>query len=252
MCSSSPIPLNIYFPSLRAWIRWSWERPRSRDRSKTLISPHRSTAHRKNIEPFISALAEGRKNASHSNRYRFRKGERRFHRGGLGRKNFQRFKPHARVGAGQRRDGGTVDQNTAGERRTAIIVSSSRYGRALELAEDLGAEAFAYDEYENHMDKIDIVLVSTSAPHVLIREEQVHAWMKRRHDKPLFLIDISMPRNVEPSIGKLDNVYLFNIDDLQGIAQKNLALRESQLEECGRLVQTQTQYFMDWLRKSYV
>ena len=131
------------------------------------------------------------------------------------------------------------------------IVSGRRYGRALELAENLGTEAVSYEDYENQMDKTDMVLVSTSAPHPLIRQEQVRSWMKRRHEKPLFLIDISVPRNVEPSVGDLENVYLYNIDDLQDIAKKNLALRESQLEECWRLVQTQTQYFMDWLLKYY-
>ena len=65
------------------------------------------------------------------------------------------------------------------------------------------------------------------------------------------MIDIAMPRNIEPSINKLDNVYLYNIDDLQGIAAKNLALRESQMEQCLGLVRNQTQHFMGWLVKEF-
>ena len=133
-----------------------------------------------------------------------------------------------------------------------LIVSSRCYDRAQELAQDLGIGAIAYEDYETQINKIDIILASTSAPHALIQKEQVRGWMKQRHDKPLFLIDISLPRNVEPSVGDLDNVYLYNLDDLQEIAEKNRVLRESQIEECGRLVQTQTQYFMDWLSRSYV
>ena len=75
--------------------------------------------------------------------------------------------------------------------------------------------------------------------------------MKSRHEKPLFLVDIAMPRNIEASIEKLDNVYLYNIDDLQGIAEKNRVMRQAQLEECSKLVQAQTQYFMDWLTKEF-
>jgi glutamyl-tRNA reductase len=75
--------------------------------------------------------------------------------------------------------------------------------------------------------------------------------MKLRHDRPLFLIDIAVPRNIDETVQKIDNVYLYNIDDLRGIADKNRAFRESQVRECTDLIRTQTGYFMDWLKKEF-
>ena len=75
--------------------------------------------------------------------------------------------------------------------------------------------------------------------------------MKERHEKPLFMVDIAVPRNIDPAVEKLDNVYLYNIDDLKVIADKNKAFRETQAEHCEGLVKGQTQRFMDWLFKEF-
>ena len=132
-----------------------------------------------------------------------------------------------------------------------LIVSSHRFDRAEAMVEEWGGEAMRYKDYEKQMAGTDILIASTLAPLVLIYEKQVRAWMKMRHEKPLFLIDIAVPRNIEASVEKIDNVYLYNVDDLQGIAGQNMAARESQLEECFGLVKHQTQYFMDWLLKEF-
>ena len=71
--------------------------------------------------------------------------------------------------------------------------------------------------------------------------------MRSRRERPLFLIDVAVPRNIESAVNQLDNVYLYNIDDLQKIADENRAYRESQLKECARLIQNQTRIFMGWL-----
>lgn len=133
----------------------------------------------------------------------------------------------------------------------ARIVSSRHHDRAVALAEELGAEALSYDTYENKIQDTDILITATSAPTVLVREPQVHEWMRVRHDKPLFLIDIAVPRNIDIQAEKLDNVYLYNIDDLRQIADKNLALRENELTACSDLIHTQTQYFMNWFKKEF-
>jgi glutamyl-tRNA reductase len=133
----------------------------------------------------------------------------------------------------------------------AMIVSSRHHERALELAAQLGGEAVSYDRYEEKIASADILIASTLAPKVLIHPEQVKAWMKIRHEKPLFLIDIAVPRNIDEAVQKIDNVYLYNIDDLKEIAGKNIAFRESQAKECTELIHTQTGYFMDWLAKEF-
>ena len=131
------------------------------------------------------------------------------------------------------------------------VVSSRHFDRAEDMARTLGGEAMRYEHYENHIQRVDILITATSAPKTLIRASQVRAWMKARHERPLFVIDIALPRNVESSAEKLDNVYLYNIDDLSHVADKNRSLREGQLERCSGLVETHTEYFMRWLLKEF-
>ncbi len=133
----------------------------------------------------------------------------------------------------------------------SMIISSYHFERAKALAEELGAEAVAYESYEERITETDVLIASTDAPHALIKEKQVRAWMRIRHERPLFLIDIAVPRNIEAAIEKIDNVYLYNIDDLETIANQNRASRENELEKCLELVRYQTQYFMDWFSREF-
>lgn len=132
-----------------------------------------------------------------------------------------------------------------------LIVSSRHHDRAAEMARTLGGDALRYETYEKHIEEADILIASTHAGRFLIQAPQVKSWMKQRHEKPLFLVDIAVPRNVDPLTQRLDNVYLYNIDDLKGIADKNKAMRVTQAAECAGLVQGQTQRFMDWLGKEF-
>ncbi len=133
----------------------------------------------------------------------------------------------------------------------STIVSSRHFERARELAAELGGEAAPYEHYEEKVKDTDILVTSTLAPRVLVRAEQVRQWMKARHERPLFLIDIAVPRNIEASVEKLDNVYLYNLDDLEAIANKNRIARQGQMDACSRLIKDQRQYFMDWLLKEF-
>ncbi len=132
-----------------------------------------------------------------------------------------------------------------------LIVSSRHHDRAVEMASSLGGDALRYETYERHIEEADILIASTHAGRFLIQASQVKAWMKQRHDKPLFMVDIAVPRNIDPAAEKLDNVYLYNIDDLKGITEKNKAFRETQAVHCEDLVKGQTTRFMDWLFKEF-
>ena len=129
----------------------------------------------------------------------------------------------------------------------SMIISSYHFDRAENLAKELGAEAVPYEAYEEKIKQTDVLIASTTAPHTLIHEKQVRGWMKIRHERPLFLIDIAVPRNIDAAVEKLDNVYLYNIDDLEAIAKENRALRENEVRKCVGVIQHQTRYFMDWL-----
>ena len=132
-----------------------------------------------------------------------------------------------------------------------VIVSSRHHERAKELAGSLNGEALHYEDYEGRINEADILIASTHASRFLVRSEQVKHWMRLRHEKPLFLIDIAVPRNIDPEVEKLDNVYLYNIDDLKGISEKNASLRRAQVERCEGLVKGQTEFFMSWLFKEF-
>ncbi|MBI4433099.1 MAG: glutamyl-tRNA reductase [Candidatus Omnitrophica bacterium] len=132
-----------------------------------------------------------------------------------------------------------------------LIVSSRHFDRARELAAELGGEAVLYAHYEHRMKDVDIIIAATEAPRLIIHEDQARRWMRERHEKPLFMIDIAVPRNIDTAVEKLDNVYLYNIDDLSGITEKNLAFRESQIENCFDLVKAQTGHYMNWLCKEF-
>ncbi len=132
-----------------------------------------------------------------------------------------------------------------------VIVSSHHYDRAQELARLMNGEALRYDEYEQRINEADILIASTHASRFLVESTQVKHWMKLRHQKPLFLVDIAVPRNIDPEIEKLDNVYLYNIDDLKGICDKNIYSRQTQVERCEGMVKGQTEFFMSWFFKEF-
>lgn len=132
-----------------------------------------------------------------------------------------------------------------------IIVSSRHLDRAEQLAEELGGEAVSFNDYENRIKDADILIASTSASKSLIHELEVRNWMKIRHEKPFFMIDIAVPRNIDQACEKLDNVYLYNIDDLKQIADENLAMRHTQIEQCVERISLHTRNYMSWLQKEF-
>ena len=100
-----------------------------------------------------------------------------------------------------------------------LIVANRTLSRGLELAGRFGGEAVSLAELENQLLTADIVISSTGAPEVILTKDQVKSALRRRKQRPLFLIDIAVPRDLDPGINDLDNVYLYNIDDLQGVIQ---------------------------------
>jgi glutamyl-tRNA reductase len=108
----------------------------------------------------------------------------------------------------------------------AILVSNRTYERAIELAEAFHGAAIRFEELFDHVQKADIVICSTAAPHHVIRREQVEKWLAARKNRPIFFIDISVPRNVDPAINQLDNAFVYDIDDLGQVVEANKKQRE--------------------------
>lgn len=153
------------------------------------------------------------------------------------------------LGTGEMAEG--VVKAMTGRGAVPALVSDRHLDRAEDLAQRFGGMALGYSELDTRIADIDILIASTRCPVPIITQSQVRRWTKARHGQPLFLIDIAMPRNIEASVDALENVYLYNLDDLQGIAEANLAFRQSQAEECRAIVREQTLRFMGWLSKEF-
>ncbi|MDR1011521.1 MAG: glutamyl-tRNA reductase [Opitutaceae bacterium] len=112
---------------------------------------------------------------------------------------------------------------------TALTVTSRTPERAMSLARALGATALPFEHVSGRLSDYDIAVCSTAAPGAVITRNTVATAMRKRRSQPLFFIDLAMPRDVEPSAADIENVFIYNLDDLARIAQKNRAARESEV-----------------------
>ncbi|MFH1562533.1 MAG: glutamyl-tRNA reductase [Nitrospirota bacterium] len=129
----------------------------------------------------------------------------------------------------------------------AILATNRTYEKAIEIAAKFSGKAIKFDELFNILPEIDIVISSTSAPHFIIKKEDIKNLMLLRHYKPIFFIDIAVPRDIDPDIGKIDGIYLYNIDDLQAVVQSNINLRQKEIVKCHAIIEKETKEFCHWL-----
>lgn len=127
-----------------------------------------------------------------------------------------------------------------------IMVCSRTHERAEALASQLGGQPISYDDWPQKFATVDIVISATAAPHPIITREKMTPLMKQRKHRPLFLIDIAVPRDVERACGDMENVYLYDIDDLQQIAQQNLAAREQEMAGARALIAQHMAHYLGW------
>lgn len=118
----------------------------------------------------------------------------------------------------------------------SIIVSNRSYDRAAALASELGGTAIHFDEWSKAFAEIDIVISSTAAPHHIIDRPKLEPFMRLRRNRPLLLIDIAVPRDIDPQVNFMENVYLYNIDDLQAIADDYLKQRKEEIARCEAII----------------
>jgi len=118
----------------------------------------------------------------------------------------------------------------------SIIVANRSLERAQALAQVLGGRAVPFDHYSGECEKIDIVITSTAAPHYVLDRAKLQPLMKLRRNRPLLLIDIAVPRDIEPEVNFMENIYLYNIDDLQTIADDYLKQRKEEIARCEQII----------------
>lgn len=111
------------------------------------------------------------------------------------------------------------------QRVKQVFVANRSYENAVALAKRFGGEAVQFDRLDEHLVECDIVIASTAAPHFVIDEEQVKRVVHQRRMRSLFLIDLSVPRNIDPAVATIERTYLYNVDDLRSVADANTQTR---------------------------
>ncbi|HKZ71986.1 MAG TPA: glutamyl-tRNA reductase [Nitrospirota bacterium] len=150
------------------------------------------------------------------------------------------------IGAGEM--GELAAQNLVNSGIKEIVVSNRNYDRALDLARLYNGRAARFEDFLQEMVNVDVVICSTGAPNYVIRFEEVQDIIHRRKNRPLFFIDISVPRNIDPEINKIGNVFLYDIDDLQSVVETNLKTRKEEAEKGEHIVAEEVGKFTQWFK----
>jgi len=129
-----------------------------------------------------------------------------------------------------------------------VRVTTRNPQQALELADRFGGTAVAFEQFRDDMASADIVLVSTGAAHYLVGADDVQRAVRQRMNRPMFLIDIAVPRNIDPAVRHVDNAFLFDIDDLKFRVEQNRGERLQEAEKAERLVHDEVGIVRQWLQ----
>lgn len=129
----------------------------------------------------------------------------------------------------------------------SILVTNRTLEKAKSLAEAFGASVLLFEDFRAALAQVDIVITSTGAPHYIIHKDELLTLMQKRAKRPLFIIDLAVPRDVEPGLNPMDSVYLYDIDDLQKTVDETYIFRKSEVEECFKFVASSSQMFVSWL-----
>lgn len=127
-----------------------------------------------------------------------------------------------------------------------ITVTNRTYEKAMGLAQAWGGKATSFQQFPAVLAEADIVITSTSAPHTILRKELLAPAMTTRPNRPLFIFDIAVPRDVDSDVTEISNVHLRNIDDLQSQANKNTQERQAEIPKVERIVEEEANQFLEW------
>lgn len=131
---------------------------------------------------------------------------------------------------------------------SSIFVSNRSFLRAEALANKLHGQAVTFDHLLEQLEKVDIAISSTAAPHLVVAREEVAQVMRRRRGRPLFFIDIAVPRDIDPAVNRIENVFLYDIDDLERITRSGYEERKRELEKGLGMIQQETKKFGTFLQ----
>ena len=126
---------------------------------------------------------------------------------------------------------------------SSVLVTNRTFERAVELAKVFEGAAVPFEHFTDHMDRADIVISSTGAPHFIIGKSLAEQIIHRRKNKPMFFIDIAVPRDIDPTVNEIDNAFLYDIDDLQQVIDANLKERMKEASRAEEIIDSEVQAF---------
>ena len=154
------------------------------------------------------------------------------------------------VGAGKMSE--LAAQHLLAQGAAAIFVANRTHQHALRLAQKFGGQALLFEQLYETVDRADIVISSTGAPHAIFRREHGERFLQRRKNRPMFFIDIAVPRDVDAEMSKLDGIFVYDIDDLQTVVNTNLASRSREAERAEQIIEEELERFTRRLQSKEV
>jgi glutamyl-tRNA reductase len=150
------------------------------------------------------------------------------------------------VGAGETIELATRHLHSQGVNK--IIIANRSVERAQKLADEFQGEAISLQQIGNHLYRSDIVISSTASPLPIIGKGTVERALKQRRHEPVFMVDLAVPRDIEPEVNELDDIYLYSVDDLQSVISENMENRQQAAQQAHEIIDTQVTHFLDWQR----
>ncbi len=129
-----------------------------------------------------------------------------------------------------------------------IIIANRSIERAQRLADEFNGKAISLQHISEHLYRSDIVISSTASPLPIIGKGTVERALKQRKHQPIFMVDLAVPRDVEPEVSELDDVYLYSVDDLQSVIEENMENRQQAAQQASEIIDVQVQHFLEWQR----
>lgn len=133
-----------------------------------------------------------------------------------------------------------------------ILITNRTYQKAHKLADEIIGEAYPFDRLPELLTQVDMVLSSTGSEVPIIMADMLHPIMKKRKNRPIFFIDIALPRDVDPAVNNMDNIYLYDIDDLKELSQRHLSNRVQEAEKAQLIIDQEAGKFSEWLEKTEI
>nr|WP_320115176.1 glutamyl-tRNA reductase [uncultured Desulfuromonas sp.] len=128
-----------------------------------------------------------------------------------------------------------------------VLVTNRTFSRAEKLAEEFSGQAILFENFHDHLHQVDILLSSTGATTFIINPDQVNGALRQRKQRPMFFIDIAVPRDIDPRVNDINNAYLYDVDDLQGVVNANLKERKKEAAAAEEIIEHEIGQFRHWL-----